>query len=500
MVAGLLNRILGFVLRIIMVRIIGDEGLGLFQMVAPLFFTFSIITTLGLPVAISKFMSEEIAHNRYRNGLKIFKISMVLVLVFSIVIVTLVASQAKFIAKNLLNDLRTYYIILAIVPALFFVSLSSVLRGFFQGLRIMTPTAVSQIIEQLSRMIITLLLLFKIMDASLKSQSLAPAIGISAGEMVGFLTLSVILLYYLPQIRRYKDKEKAESTGQIIKKLFKYGIPIACGRLVASLMYTIEAITIPGRLQEVGYSISQATAFYGQLSGMVIQLIYLPTIITIALSSNLVPAISESLAQHNYQAIRKRSQAAIRLTIYFGFLASIIFFLVPHQICDLLFNHPQAGDILRIITLPAIFMYLAQIFGGILQGLGKPNQVVKNSIIALIVELSLIYSVVYFQQSWALKLIVWAMALRYIIVAILNYHSISKIIKLKLPLRHIFLKPLLAGVLLTLILPQLYKLSEYIFANNFWSLSLSIIISTLFYFTFLILTDGITMNDLKKIK
>ncbi|WP_244871492.1 stage V sporulation protein B [Orenia marismortui] len=499
MLAGLFNRVLGFILRIILVRIIGDEGLGLFQMVFPIFITFSIITTMGLPVAVSKFVSEEVAKERYRNALKIFKISMLIVILSTLIIVALFAVKADFIAQKLLNDNRTYYILLSITPALLFVSLSSIFRGFFQGLRIMTPTAISQIFEQVARMIITLLLLAKLIEASLNYQTLAPAIGTSAGELVGFLTLSVIFVYYLPQLRSFKDSTTSDSTFSILKKLIKFGIPITIGRIVASLMYTVEAITIPGKLQEVGYSISQATSLYGQLSGMVLQLIYLPTIITIALNSNLIPAISESVAQNNNNAIRKRSQEAIRLTFYFGFLANIILFIVPEEICNLLFNYPQAGDILRILALPAICLYLSQISGGILQGLGAPNLVVRNSIISLMAELLLIYSVIYLPHSLAFEIIPCSIAIRYIIMTLLNFRSISKQVKLNLPINHLFIKPILAGILVVMILPQLYKVINYMSANNTLSLILAIIFSSVFYFAFLLWTNGIVIDDFKKI-
>jgi len=500
MIAGLLNRVLGFILRIILVRIIGDEGLGLFQMVFPIFVTCSIITTLGLPVAISKFVSKEVAQNRYRNALKIFKISLLIVVGSTILVVSLFAKNTDFIAANLLNDTRTNHILLAITPALLFVSISSILRGFFQGLRIMTPTAISQIIEQIARMTITLLLLAKLIDTSLKSKTLAPAIGTSAGEFVGLLTLGAIFMYYLPQLRKYRDNKKAESTITIVKNLMKFGIPITIGRIVASLMYTVEAITIPGKLQQVGYSISEATSLYGQLSGMVLQLIYLPTIITIALSSNLVPAISESLAQNNEQAIRKRAHEAIRLTFYFGLLAVSILFIVPNEICNLFFNHPQSGDVLRIIAIPAIFLYLAQISGGILQGLGKPNLVVKNSVLGLLAEIGMIYSVIYFPSTLAFKIITLAIGIRYLIVAVLNFKSISKFVKLKLPINHLFIKPILASTIVFLTLRQIYQMMDYISSSPVLSLSTSIIISTLFYFAFLVWTNGISSDDFKKIK
>ncbi|WP_408956624.1 oligosaccharide flippase family protein [Natroniella sp. ANB-PHB2] len=499
MLAGFFNRVLGFVLRMILVRVIGDEGLGLFQMVFPVFITCSIITTMGLPVAISKFTSQEMANKNHQIVLKNFKLAISLVIASSLVVVFIFANSANFIANNLLNDPRTYPILLAVAPALFFVSISSILRGFFQGLRIMTPTALSQMIEQVTRMIVTLFVLYKLIEAPLKLQATGVAMGVTIGEAVGFLTLLIIFFFYLPEIKKNCSESSTKRSFILIKKLLKFGVPITLGRLVASLMYSVEAIAIPGKLQQIGYSISEATSLYGQLSGMVLQLIYLPTIITIALMSNLIPAISESAAHNNQQAIRKKSLEAIRLTFYLGMLAVVILFLVPHEITDLIFNYPQAGDYLKLLALPAICMYLSQIFAGIIQGLGQPNLVVKNSIVGLAIELAIIQSVTFFPQL-GFNLIILAIGIRYIIISFLHYRSINNQVKLQIPVVHLVLKPILASSLVIAILPQVYKMIHYMSNSDLISLAVSITLSSSFYFAFLVLTNGITKEDLERLK
>ncbi|WP_281098779.1 putative polysaccharide biosynthesis protein [Halobacteroides halobius] len=500
MLAGLFNRVLGFGLRIILVRTIGDEGLGLFQRVFPIFITISIFTTMGLPVAISKFVSREASKDNYYTILQILKITFLIVFTISLFTTLGFAKYAKLIATKVLDDPRTYYILLAITPALFFTSLASILRGFFQGLRLMTPTAISQIIEQITRLLITLFLVLKLLTHSLKLQTMGAAIGVSFGEGIGLLTLIVIFLYYLPQLRSYSNPKKSKSNLKLAKELIKFGIPITLGKLITSLMYSVESINIPGNLEKLGYSLSAATSFYGQLSGMVQQLIYLPTVMTIALNSNLVPAISESIAQNNYSAIKQRANEAIRLTFYFGLLAVIILFLVPHKICDLIFSYPQAGDPLKTLATLAIFLYLSHIFGSILQGLGQPNIVVRNSIIGLAIELTLIHSIIYLPKQWGFFIISLSIGIRYLITATLNWFSINHQVRLNTSINNVFFKPLLAGSLVYLILPQSYKLIYHISQNNLISLTSSIFLSTCVYFTLLIMTNGITKEDWNRIK
>lgn len=500
MLSGLITKILGFGLRIYLVRVIGDEGLGLFQMIFPIFVTSSIIMTLGLPVAVAKFVARSAAQKQYNKALKIFELSIITVLFSSLVVTFFIIKQADFITATFLEDQRTYYTLLAISPALFFTGLASIMRGFFQGLRIMTPTALARIIEQVARLIATVLILVKLSTAALEFKVTGVALGVSIGEIIAFVFLAVIFFYYLPQVQSLDNNPLDEPKLKILIRLFKFGIPITCGKLVASLMYTLEAITIPTQLQKIGLSTSEATSFYGQLSGMVQQLIMLPTIMTIALNSNLVPAVSEALAADNEKQIRSQAHQAIRLTFYFGLLAVIILSLVPHQICALLFNYPEAGDILQILSFTAVFLYLGQIFASILHGLGQPTTVVRNSIIALFIELLLIQGLIYLPHKLAVIIICGAIGLRFIITASLNYLTINHSIKLKLPFYHIFIKPLLAGLIVIITLPTINQWLYTLSNNRCYSLLTALTISSLSYIATLIILKGITKDDLAGIK
>lgn len=495
MVAGIITKILGFGLRMYLVRVIGDEGLGLFQMVFPIFVTASIIMTVGLPIAVSKFVARNTSKEEYNKALQVFELSLITVLFSSLIITFIFIKQAELISEILLDDKRTYYILLAISPALFFTGLASIIRGFFQGLRIMTPTAISRVIEQVARLIGTILILFKLSTAALEFKVTGVAIGVSIGEIISFIILVAIFFYYLPQIQNKGYQKVDQSKSQMLKELLKFGMPITCGKLVASLMYTLEAITIPGQLQEVGFSTTAATSFYGQLSGMVQQLIMLPTILTIALNSNLVPAISESLAADNQGNIRNQAQKSIRLTFYFGLLAAVILCLVPYQICEMLFACQEAGTILRVLASAAIFLYLAQIFSSILQGLGQPTKVVRNSIIALIIELLIIQAIVYCPSELAIPIICGAIGLRFIITAILNYLTINRQVKLNLDVYHLFIKPLIAGALVIITLPLINHSLYTMFDNRWFSLLTAMLMSSLIYLVVLIITGGISKKD-----
>ncbi|WP_280956760.1 stage V sporulation protein B [Acetohalobium arabaticum] len=499
MIAGLINRTLGFGLRLVLVRIIGDQGIGLFQMVFPVFITFSILATFGFSVAISKFVSERISQNNYHEILKILKIAVIFAVITGSFFAIILYFNAPFVANKVLNNAKTELLLKAIAPALFFVAIASMFRGFFQGLRMMIPTATSQIVEQITRIIVTLVVIKALLDYQLKYQVTGAALGISAGEGLGLLTLLLIFFKVKTDIiKQIQPTIDIKTNWNLFKELIKFGFPITIGKVVASLIYSLEAILIPAQLQAAGYSVTEATSLYGQLSGMVLQIVHLPTVITVAVTSSLIPAVSEAISANNHKRFQDHYQQALRLTIYTGLPAAVIFFLLPEKICSLLFGYPQAGSILQLFALGAIFLYLLQILKGILQGLGDPNIVVINSIVGLIFEVVLIYFLVS-QPDIGLKGAILAITVRFIVIAMLHFVAIYRKVDLTLNLKQLIIKPFLAAGLLAASLTSIYQYFWQLSQNNLLSTFLAVSIGMTGYLAILITTGGITSRDIDRI-
>lgn len=499
MISGFINRALGFGLRLILVRVIGDQGIGLFQMVFPVFITCSILATFGFSVAISKFVSERISRDNYREILKILKLAVIFAIITGSFFAVLLYFNAQFVATEILNNAKTKLLLKAIAPALFFVTIASMFRGFFQGLRMMVPTATSQIVEQITRIIVTLIVIKTLLNYQLKYQVTGAALGISAGEGLGLLTLLLIFFKLKTDIiQKTQLTTNTETNWNLFKELIKFGFPITIGKVVTSLIYSLEAILIPARLQVAGYSVSQATSLYGQLSGMVLQIVHLPTVITIAVTSSLIPAVSEAISDNNHKRFQDHYQQALRLTIYTGLPAAVTFFLLPKKICSILFGYPQAGSILQLFALGAVFLYLLQILKGILQGLGKPNTVVINSIVGLGIEVILIYFLVS-QPDIGLEGAIIAITIRFIVIAVLHFFAIYRKVDLSLDFNQLILKPFLAAGLFSVSLTPIYQYFWQLSQNNLISTVLAVSIGITGYVVILIITGGITSNDIDRI-
>ncbi|MTI61443.1 MAG: polysaccharide biosynthesis protein [Firmicutes bacterium] len=508
MIAGLINRVIGFVLRLILVRQIGDEGLGLFQMVYPLFMTLLLLTTAGFPVAISKLIPERMTHNDKQGGYNLLKVTLVFVCLMSILISLILYFSSGYIAQHIYRDSRTGIILLSLIPALLISPLAACFRNFFHGIHSMLPTAFSQITEQFTRLIITLSLVSTAASLGLKYQTASMAVGISAGEFAGLLILLIMFIHHL----FLSDYQKLSHSDKIkkIQKKFKHNfffdlktiaalaIPITIGRLVNSLMMSGEAILIPRQLQLAGFSIQEATSLYGQLSGMVEQLIFLPTVITIALTTSLIPNISAARACKNYHKIKENYQDVIRITTYLGFPVTVIFLCKGSEICQLLFGYPAAGVILSHMAFSATFIYFLQVSHGMLNGLGKPQLSLLNLTLGSILKIGGILLLTR-QTALGIHGAAFSIGLGYMLSALLNFIVIGHNIGYSLNIKQCFIKPLLASLLICFIEPYISSYSKKIISVS-WVDLLVILILILVYAIFMGLIKAVTPEDTRRFK
>lgn len=497
MIAGFINRILGFLLRMILVRVVGDEGLGLFQMVYPLFMTLLLISTAGFPVAISKLIPERLAVDNRSGSFNLLKVSVIFVMFMSLLVATGLYFSAGFIAKNIYSDSRTYYILLAVIPALLISPLAAIFRGFFQGWHIMIPTAVSQITEQLSRFLATLVIISMVAHLGLKFQAAGIAMGISIGEFTGFLLLLIIFFYsfYFPWLKEQKNVNKKNNFFFDLKLIASLAVPITLGRIVNSLMMSAEAVMIPRQLQLNGLSIKDATSLYGQLSGMVEQLIYLPTVITIALTISLIPNISDAYARNNMKKIKNIYQDVIRITTYLGLPITVIFFTRGTDICQTLFGYAEVGHLLAALAFSTTFIYYLQVSYGMLNGLGKPQLALFNLAVGSLFKLLGVYYLT--PTSLGIYGATLSIGLGCILSALLNFIAIGHYIGYQVKIIQSFIKPLLASLLIYLINP--YLTLGGILPEQIENIAL-VFLMLLLYLFIMILTRAITSQDIARFK
>lgn len=502
-IAGIIVKILGAVYRIPINNIIMDEGMGYYQTAYPFYSLLLTIATAGFPVAIAKLVSEKRAIGDYKGAYKVFKIAL-LGLFFGGTLTSLfVAIGARTIVERLGNP-NAYYSLIALVPALFFVPIMSAFRGLFQGRQNMTPTALSQIVEQLFRVIAGLALTTYLLSYGLPIAAGGASFGASVGGIVG--TIVVFVLFMMSRKEIHSEIENSVISKEyrvttIIKDLLIISIPITLGSSIAPIMDTIDTTFVLNRLQSINYSEALANRLYGQLKGSAQTLINLPQVFSIAIAMSLVPAIADARARKNNTEIKTIISSGIRMTLLIGLPCAFGYFVLAKPIIGLLYYKNtietinSTGEILSILSFGVITLTLVQSLTAILQGLGRPLVPVFNLFIGAVVKVILTY-VLTAIPSINIKGAAISTVAAYTIAALLDLYSLVKISKIKLDIKNIFIKPLISAVGMAVVARISYLLLLGIIGDKL-STIIAILMGAVIYFILLIATGSITSEDFK---
>ncbi|RXZ84503.1 stage V sporulation protein B [Paenibacillaceae bacterium] len=390
--AGMINRILGFIPRIALPRIIGAEGVGLYQLGYPFLIVMLTLITGGIPLAVSKWTAEAQAQGDYSRVKRIFRTALALTVSLSLLFTALLLLFAPWITTHLLTDARVYQTFLFMSPLLFISAVSSVCRGYFQGKQNMVPTALSQVIETMFRIVFVLFFAKLMLPWGLEWAAAGAMLGVVLGELCG---LAVLLI----QLGKERGKPlpavegavmPANDKEPIMKRLIGLSVPVTLSKLVGSLSYLLESILTARSLLVAGIATGVATAQYGALQGMIIPIVLLPTALTYSLSVSLIPSLSEAAARGDRALIHKRLHQSMRLALVSGAPFVVAMTLLAEPICRVLYRHTEISPMLQLMAPIALFIYLQAPLQAALQALDKAGIALTNTFIGAIVKLALI--------------------------------------------------------------------------------------------------------------
>lgn len=390
-IAGFVVKAIGSINWILLSRILGGEGIGIYQMAFPIYLLLLQVSSAGVPIAISILTAERLALNDYTGAKRVFNIS------FTMLTITgLIASLAMFfgadwlISSGIIQESRAYYSLIALAPAIFFVTWISCFRGYIQGYELMTPTAMSQIVEQLLRVVVMLGAASILLPYGLPEAAGGASLGAGIGAFGAFL---VLLYYYykLPKAPTTGEsfKGQRESSKEVLTRLIWLALPISLASIMLPLTANLDLIIVPRRLLVAGFSLNEATELFGYLTGMAVPLINLATIITAALATSIVPSISHAFAKHDNEGIYNRTAGAMRLSFMGTVPFTVMLYVLAAPTVTLIYNAPKAEMATQIVAFAIFFLGIHQVTTGILQGLGKPRIPVVNMAIAIIIKVIL---------------------------------------------------------------------------------------------------------------
>lgn len=496
-IAGFIVKILGAIYRIPLARILGDEGIGIYQLAYPIYGTLLAISTAGLPTAISKLVAEDTALGMYKNAQRIFKISLMVLAIIGFLLSAILMGNAETISIKALCNPKAYYSVLSIAPAIFFVSIMSCFRGYFQGLQNMIPSAISQVAEQIGRVVAVFVLVVLLLPKGIEYAAAGAAFGPVVGSIVGLLVLMFFYILHRRQIRTHLRQDitgRLQSPFHIIYRLFSFAIPITLGGLLMPIMSLADSIIVNRRLQFAGFSTTRATELFGQLSGKAMPLINFPATVTMSLAASLVPAISEAMALKQQNLVAKRSQRAIRITLIFALPAAVGMFVLAKPIATLLYKSPEAGTPLAVLSWSVIFLSLSQTTTGILQGIGKTYVPLINLAIGTFTKIVLNYWLTAI-PSINIKGAALGSVVGYMIPALLNFLVVVKLTGLELNMSNMFIKPIIATSLMGVSVNFIFERLIHFGTSQNKATLMGIALGGFSYIVYLFLLGGLDKSD-----
>lgn len=392
-ICGFIGKFLGAVYRIPLTNILGSEGMGLYQMVFPMYTLLLTVSSSGLPSAISRLIAERLALKDRQGGSRIFGAALLTLFIFGGLCTIIVFILGKYIAQAQGNP-DASYAYMAIAPSLILVALISAFRGYFQGFQSMVPSAVSQITEQAVKMGVGLFLAYRLLKYGIPYAAMGAVIGISLSELV---TLVILALQYMLDRGKLKPliKELKKNTALI----YSVSIPITLGGIVLPLTQLIDSVLIINLLTRAGETVRTATSLYGLSTGPVNSLINMPVVLSLAIGAAIIPAVSAARVRGDGDDAARKSALGLKLTMLIALPSSVGLLVLARPIIDLLYSRGlESGAIdepavtaalLMILSASVFFIAFIQVSTSILQAVKKNYLPVINLGIGAVLKIIL---------------------------------------------------------------------------------------------------------------
>lgn len=499
--AGVLVKIIGSVNRILLSRLLGGEGIGLYQMAYPIYLLALSISSAGIPVAISIIVAEKVALSDFRGANRVFRISLALLSVTGIIFTFLLYFGAGWLIEHqFVRDARAYYAIVALAPAIFFVTVLSSYRGYFQGLQMMTPTAVSQIFEQLFRVVTMIFLAYYLLPLGLEYAAAGASFGATPGSLAGLIVLIYFYYRQRDEFKRNMDMQpdiQQEKSSRIISRIVKLALPVSLANIMLPVVASIDLFIVPARLEVAGYTVTQATELFGYLTGMAVALINLPTILTASLAASLVPAISEAFTLSNHQRIYQRTAMAMRIANLITIPSFVGMYLLATPISQMLYGTPNAGVPIGILSVGIVLLGIHQVSTGVLQGLGHTTIPLLNMVVAAIVKIVMSWTLTA-MPSLGIQGAAWATNADFGVAALLNMYFVYRYVGFSIDIKDT-LKTILATIVMGGVVLLVYDAMMLKTFQNTMATLISISIGGIVYGMALLSLGGIRQRDIEKI-
>ena len=413
-IGGLITKLLGMFIKIVLTRIVTENGIGLYMLILPTFNLFITLCTLGLSPAISKLISE-----RKRKSKKIILSLVPIIIIYNIILIIVLFLITPILSKYLLQNNDTYYPLMAIGLTLPFICISSIIKGYYFGKEKMFPHTLSNIIEQLIRLGLTYFYIPNLIEFGLN----IAIVGVVLINIISEFISIIVLLLFLPK-NEIVTKDDFKMDKVILKDVLNISIPSTGSRLIGSLVYFFEPIILTFCLKYSGYTSEFITTEYGIINGYVYPLLLMPSFFTLAISNALLPVISNSYANNRKQYAKSKLKQAILFSLLIGVPCTLIFIFIPSIPLKLIYNTTLGLKYIAFIAPFFLLHYIQAPLTSCMQAMGKAKEAMYGTLVG-----SLIKTVLLIILSF-MKIGLWGLVIssisNVIYVTIQHYYYVRK--------------------------------------------------------------------------
>lgn len=479
--AGFATRIIGFFYRIFLSHTIGAEGMGIYQLIFPVYAMCYSLTTAGIQTAISRFVSGRMALGDTHGARSVFRKGLLLSLGLALTASLVLHSNAAFIAEVFLQETRCTELLRFLAFAVPFGSIHACVNGYYFGMKRTVVPALSQFFEQIVRVLATYLVYLIFMEKGVEVTPVPAVIGLACSELgAALFVVTVAFFGGGKDVGRRESANAALHDGRLVagsgvgrhgdarrggaagarhagsdarwhggahpasgefRQILTLSLPLTANRVLINLLQSVEAVLIPLRLRLFGLNTSASLSVYGVLTGMALPLILFPSAITSSVATMLLPTISEAQASGENAQIRRTTETTVRYSLILGILCTGAFLLFGERLGTLLFGNNLAGDFILILAWICPFLYLSTTLASILNGLGKTTTSFLHSAAGLAVRILFVWFAV---PHFGIAGYLWGLLASQLLIALLALVVLWKKVHFQFDFTEWLFRPLFA--------------------------------------------------------
>lgn len=514
-VASIISRIIGMLYRIPLTGIIGDVGNGIYSVAYEVYSILLLISSYSLPLAVSKLVSRYMAKGEKKNAYRYFKCALLFAVVVGLIVSVFTYVFADFLAGTVMSSPMSVLSLKVLAPTIFIVAVMGVLRGYFQGMGNMLPTALSQLVEQIVNAIVSVAAAYVLfaygakVSAIIKVEgydaaygAMGGTMGTFAGALAGLIIMSILMILYLWLYRsaiKYDKNNKLDDISVVYGNIFITILPV----ILSTAVYNVSTVLDQGIFNKImlmlGYTHDEYNALWGIFSGKYRLLTNVPVSIASAFAASTVIAIQSAVSRKNKKEVISKTRTGIRFVMIVTIPCAVGLTVLASPVLQLLWHDSRAisANLLRVGSISVVLYSLSTLSNAILQGVDKMRIPVINAIISLVLHLGLlvVMLLVFRLNVYA---VVYANIFFAFLMCVLNGRAMKKYIKgYRQEVVRTFIIPAISSVIMGAVVFGVYKGIMIAVKRNSIACLVSICIGAFVYFVAMIKTGGISQSDLK---